>query len=132
MPSHSLRATHTLPAGRAEAYNVFKTRQVTGVGLHGFLTPSVLSPYTPSQLLPGSDNFGDTRSPFSANPRQLQSALRATFQGAVEGMQRARGWKPRALLLRLGAAVGHRHQGRNSPKKALSRPASKAARCDFQ
>ena len=64
---------------RAEAYNVFNNRQVTGVGVHGFLTPSPLMLSTPSQLIPGSANFGNLGSLYSANPRRLQLGLRATF-----------------------------------------------------
>jgi hypothetical protein len=64
---------------RGEAYNVFNNRQITGVGLHGFLSPNLLMLATPSQLVPGSGNFGDLGSLFSTNPRRLQLGLRATF-----------------------------------------------------
>ena len=64
---------------RAEAYNLLNNRQTTGVGVHGFLPPSAGLLLTPSQLIPGSTNFGQTGSLFSANPRTLQLALRVTF-----------------------------------------------------
>jgi hypothetical protein len=64
---------------RGEAYNVFNNRQITGVGLHGFLSPNLLMMSTPSQLIPGSGNFGNLGSLFSSNPRRLQLGLRATF-----------------------------------------------------
>ena len=64
---------------RAEAYNVLNNRQVTGVGLHGFLPPSTALMFTPSQLVAGESNFGDVGSLFSSNPRTLQFALRVAF-----------------------------------------------------
>ncbi|MBI1356958.1 MAG: hypothetical protein GC160_21670 [Acidobacteria bacterium] len=64
---------------RAEAYNVLNHRQITGVGLHGFLPPNLLGSSTPSQLVPGSSNFGNLGSLYSSNPRRLQFALRVTF-----------------------------------------------------
>lgn len=64
---------------RAEAYNVFNTRQTSGYAVHGLATPVGASGFTPSQLIPSSANFGDYGSLFSSNPRSLQLALRLTF-----------------------------------------------------
>lgn len=64
---------------RVEAYNVLNSRQTTGFALHGLASPSNSFAPTPSQLIPGSANFGELNSLFSSNPRRLQLALRLTF-----------------------------------------------------
>jgi hypothetical protein len=64
---------------RAEAYNVLNNRQITGVGVHGFLPASAGLLFTPSQLVPGEQSFGNFGALYGSNPRSLQFGLRATF-----------------------------------------------------
>jgi hypothetical protein len=62
---------------RAEAYNVFNHRQVTGGSINtiGFRSPLLM----PNFLVPGTADFNNFDASFPSNTRTLQLALRFVF-----------------------------------------------------
>jgi hypothetical protein len=62
---------------RGDAYNIFNHRQYTGVPINSLDFQSLM--FAPSFQVAGTPSFGDPSGFLTANPRQLQVALRVTF-----------------------------------------------------